>query len=142
MKPSPCTGCAGLALLVCGAAVYADAPPHAAGAADGLVLKTASVHPIRYYLALPRGYLRAAARVFMTGFSGGGLVTYRMIFEQPRRLAGAALACANFYDRDYGRLQGRFPAEVLRFPIYLLAGEYDPHRPPLRLCLFVSPAHE
>lgn len=34
---------------------------------------------------------------FITGFSGGGNLTWRMIFGHPEKLAGASPACANFY---------------------------------------------
>lgn len=36
-------------------------------------------------------------KFFITGFSGGGNLTWRMIFGHPEKLAGAAPACANFY---------------------------------------------
>jgi predicted esterase len=36
-------------------------------------------------------------KFFITGFSGGGNLTWRMIFGHPDKLAGASPACANFY---------------------------------------------
>jgi poly(3-hydroxybutyrate) depolymerase len=36
-------------------------------------------------------------KFFITGFSGGGNLTWRFVFGHPEKLAGAAPACANFY---------------------------------------------
>lgn len=39
----------------------------------------------------------AEDKIFITGFSGGGLMTWRMIFRHPDMLAAAAPCCGNFY---------------------------------------------
>lgn len=70
----------------------------------------------------------AAPKVCMTGFSGGGNLTYQMIFRHPERLAAAAPACANFTRPGYAKLKGKVPGEVLGLPIQILTGGKDPHR--------------
>jgi len=69
-----------------------------------------------------------AERAFVTGFSGGGNLTYLMIFRHPDRVAGAAPACANFSRSGYARLKGEHPPEALDLPIHILTGADDPHR--------------
>lgn len=68
----------------------------------------------------------AAPKVCITGFSGGGNLTYQMIFRHPERLAAAAPACANFTRPSYANL--KVPAEELGLPILILTGGKDPHR--------------
>jgi dienelactone hydrolase len=70
----------------------------------------------------------AESRVYVTGFSGGGNVTYMMIFKHPDLVAGAAPACANFGRPDYEQLKGSFPAKHLDFPVAIFTGEKDEHR--------------
>jgi predicted esterase len=70
----------------------------------------------------------AESRVYITGFSGGGNVTYMMIFKHPDLLNGAAPACANFVSRGYSGLNDQFSQDILNFPIHLITGEKDPHR--------------
>lgn len=36
-------------------------------------------------------------RISLTGFSGGGLLTYRMLLRHPERVAAAVPVCANFF---------------------------------------------
>jgi predicted esterase len=70
----------------------------------------------------------AESRVYITGFSGGGIATYTMIFKHPDLLNGAAPACANFVSRGYSGLKDQFPGDILNFPIHLITGEKDQHR--------------
>jgi predicted esterase len=91
--------------------------------------------------------LRAAydieERFYITGFSGGGLLAYRMIFKHPDLLAGAALECANFFNPEYRSYKGRFSAAERNFPIHLIVGERDHNRPSTRLSfLFSTPLRE
>lgn len=70
----------------------------------------------------------AQEKIYITGFSGGGNLTYRMVFKHPDRVAGAAPACANFRSYNYEQLKGKFPREALDFPLHILTGAEDPHR--------------
>jgi len=65
-------------------------------------------------------------QVYITGFSGGGIPCYMMIFKHPDLLAGASPTCANFY-QNYTRMKGRFKPEDLNFPIHIITGGKDPH---------------
>jgi poly(3-hydroxybutyrate) depolymerase len=67
-------------------------------------------------------------RIYITGFSGGGNLTYLMIFKHPDRVNAAAPACANFSRTDYQSLKGKFPPAALDFPIHIITGGKDPHR--------------
>lgn len=70
---------------------------------------------------------RAQPRVYVTGFSGGGRLTYRMLFRHPERVAAAAPACGNFNPADAeGGEQAK--ASERNLPIHLLTGAEDPHR--------------
>jgi hypothetical protein len=66
----------------------------------------------------------AADQVYMTGFSGGGNATYRMIGNHPELLAAAIPVCANYAGGllDH-RQETRGVARDL--PIYQLLGEVD-----------------
>ena len=70
----------------------------------------------------------AESKVYVTGFSGGGNITYMMIFKHPDLMNGAAPACANFMNSSYSSLKGQFKDEDLNFPIHIFTGEKDPHR--------------
>lgn len=70
----------------------------------------------------------AESRVYITGFSGGGNITYRMIFKHPNLLNGAVLACANFISHGYTEFKDKFSAETLNLPIHIITGEKDSHR--------------
>jgi predicted esterase len=48
-------------------------------------------------LAEVRKEFAGQEKFFITGFSGGGNLTWRMIFGHPEKIAGASPACANFY---------------------------------------------
>jgi hypothetical protein len=79
-------------------------------------------------------------RFYLTGFSGGGLITYRMIFKHPDLLAGAAPECANFFHAEYRSFKGRFSQDALNFPIHLILGEQDHNRASTRASfLFTTP---
>jgi hypothetical protein len=62
-------------------------------------------------------------RVYLTSFSGGGLLTYRMLIKHPGRLAGAVAVCANFFG-DSAMSYGPPPEDT---PIRILDGGRDPH---------------
>jgi pimeloyl-ACP methyl ester carboxylesterase len=61
--------------------------------------------------------------VYLTGFSGGGLLTYRMLVRHPKRLAGAVAVCANYFGES-AMSYGPPPADT---PIRVLDGGRDPH---------------
>jgi predicted esterase len=85
----------------------------------------------------------AEKRVYITGFSGGGLIAYRMIFKHPDLLGGAALEGANFFGADYRKFKGRFSANDLNFPVHLILGEQDHNRASTRASqLFSTPLQE
>ncbi len=65
-------------------------------------------------------------KVFMTGFSGGGILTYWMLLQHPERMRGAAPSCANFGGGGLEGAPGAGPAGGP--PIRILTGEKDPHR--------------
>jgi len=48
------------------------------------------------FLADVRKEYNAEDRIYITGFSGGGNLTWRMVFGHPEKLWGAAPACPNF----------------------------------------------
>ncbi|MGE0707880.1 MAG: hypothetical protein AB7N76_12775 [Planctomycetota bacterium] len=73
-----------------------------------------------------RAEYHAAAQVCITGFSGGGNLTYQMVFLHPERLLAAAPACANFTRSQWGGVQR--PAADRDFPLLILTGGKDPHR--------------
>jgi predicted esterase len=64
-------------------------------------------------------------RMYLTGHSGGGRLTYQMIFAHPDLLAGAAPECPNFFGLDVRRYQGQFSAAARNFPIHVILGERD-----------------
>ena len=70
----------------------------------------------------------AEKRVYVTGCSGGGNVTYMMIFKHPDLCQAAAPACANYARRGYVRLKGKFTAEDINFPIHIFTGEKDQYK--------------
>lgn len=70
----------------------------------------------------------AEERIYITGFSGGGNLTYLMVFKHPDRVNGAVPACANFTQPGYRSLEGQFEAADLGFPIHMITGAEDPHR--------------
>ncbi|MDQ7779209.1 MAG: alpha/beta hydrolase-fold protein [Planctomycetota bacterium] len=70
----------------------------------------------------------AENRVYVTGFSGGGNVTYMMVFKHPNLVNAAAPSCANFGAISYGSLKEQFTEEDRNFPVHLITGEKDPHR--------------
>jgi predicted esterase len=77
-------------------------------------------------------------RFYITGFSGGGLLAYRMIFKHPDLLAGAAPECANFFHPEYRSLKGRFSPADLNFPVHLIQGEEDHNRASTKASQFFS----
>jgi pimeloyl-ACP methyl ester carboxylesterase len=64
-------------------------------------------------------------RVWLTGFSAGGHLSYRMVARHPERLAGVVTVCANF-DFAFDRYPGTVPAEVRSLPVHIVTGERDP----------------
>ncbi|MHC4779704.1 MAG: hypothetical protein ACYTFG_14105 [Planctomycetota bacterium] len=73
----------------------------------------------------------AEERIYVTGFSGGGNITYMMVFSHPDMVNGAAPACANFtgkgawqqWKKDWG-----FSGEDVNFPVHMITGANDKHR--------------
>jgi predicted esterase len=65
------------------------------------------------------------SRIYLTGFSGGGLLTYRMLVRHPGRLAGAVAVCANYFGES--PRSDRPSPEATAIPIRLLDGGRDPH---------------
>jgi pimeloyl-ACP methyl ester carboxylesterase len=66
-------------------------------------------------------------RVFLTGFSGGGLLVFRMIARHPDRLVGAAAVCPNFNFWDHGYDRPPSPADR-GVPVRVITGGRDPLR--------------
>ncbi len=88
-----------------------------------LVFDLAGVNAV---LALLTQHMGAEERVFLTGFSGGGMFTYMKLLQEPSRVAGAVPACGNF---GGGGVQGAPGAGADGGPpVLLLTGENDPHR--------------
>jgi hypothetical protein len=65
-------------------------------------------------------------RVYLTGFSGGGLLTYRMLVKHPARLAGAVAVCGNFFGESAAPGDGPSQRDS-GIPVRLLEGGLDPH---------------
>ena len=66
-----------------------------------------------------------AGKIGITGFSGGGNLTYCFTMLHPDRVLFAAPACGNF---NPGMARGAEPIEGGGPPIHILTGEADPHR--------------
>ena len=66
-------------------------------------------------------------KFYVTGFSGGGNITWHFIFTHPEMLAGAAPASANFSGL---RAEASQAPERETLPIKVLQGEDDPYRKP------------
>lgn len=66
----------------------------------------------------------AEDRVWITGFSGGGVLTWMMVMTHPERLAGAAPACANFFGHE-GPLSQDPARESLSVKAF--QGDQDPY---------------
>ncbi len=76
-------------------------------------------------LAVLRERYGAAEQIGITGFSGGGNLTYAMTALHPARVRFAVPACANFSGlgfRDAKPVEGGGP------PVFIVTGEKDPHR--------------
>jgi predicted esterase len=68
-------------------------------------------------------------RVYLTGFSAGGLLTYHMILNRPEKLAAAVPVCANFNFWDHNCLTPhRSPVGERDVPVLVIAGGRDPLR--------------
>lgn len=67
----------------------------------------------------------AKEKIGITGFSGGGNLTYAMTALHPDRILFSAPACANFAGMGYRDAQ---PVEDGGPPIQILTGANDPHR--------------
>ncbi len=63
-------------------------------------------------------------KFFITGFSGGGNLTWRMVFGHPDKLRGAAPSCANF--SMPGQIN-RTAEEREQLPVRAFQGEKDKH---------------
>lgn len=75
-------------------------------------------------LRVVRDRWKGEARHYMTGFSGGGLLTYWWLLRRPDDLRGAVAAGANFH----AALAPEERAAGARAPVLLLLGEKDEHR--------------
>jgi dienelactone hydrolase len=64
-------------------------------------------------------------KIGITGFSGGGNLTYGMLALHPERIRFAVPACANFGGMGWRDAK---PVEDGGPPIKILTGEKDPHR--------------
>src|SRR5207237_1118009 len=76
-------------------------------------------------------------QVYLTGFSGGGLIAYRMIFKHPNLLAGAAPVCANFWSKLARDPAHNSSVTDRNFPIVQISGAEDPLRHNFRHFAFV-----
>jgi len=64
-------------------------------------------------------------KAFITGFSGGGNLTYGMVLQHPELVAAALGACANYSGQG---ARGAKSPEAGGPPVALFTGELDPHR--------------
>ncbi len=76
-------------------------------------------------LALVRERFRGEARFCMTGFSGGGFLTYWWMLHRPGDLVAAAPACANYVEGL--ALDAAHPTDP-QLPIHIFEGEKDENR--------------
>ncbi len=67
----------------------------------------------------------AEQKVYITGFSGGGILCYGFTLQHPDRVAGAAPACANF---TKALESGAPKVEDGGPPVHIMTGEKDPNR--------------
>ncbi|MDZ7815566.1 MAG: hypothetical protein U5N86_06070 [Planctomycetota bacterium] len=74
-----------------------------------------------------KAMFNAQDRVFVTGFSGGGKLTYYMTLQHPEQVRGAFPSCANFQP-SLGRGAEQVPEEFTDTPIHIFTGEKDPHK--------------
>jgi predicted esterase len=85
----------------------------------------------------------AEKRFYITGFSGGGLTAYRIIFRHADKLAGAFIACGNFFPHVMDGPKVRHSPEDLSVPIHLVLGETDHNRASTKASqLFSTPLQE
>lgn len=81
-------------------------------------------------LAEVRTDFGAEARHCMTGFSGGGLLTWHWVFHHPEQLVAAAPACPNFIPPfDAVKLSNADARTTL--PVHVFQGDADPNLPAL-----------
>ena len=69
-----------------------------------------------------------APRACVTGFSGGGNLTYQLVFRHPEALLAAAPACANFSRPDWIREKDKHQPDALTLPVFVITGGKDPHK--------------
>jgi alpha-beta hydrolase superfamily lysophospholipase len=73
-----------------------------------------------------RATFPVAPRVHLTGFSGGGLLVYRMIVRHADRLAAAVPVCPNFNFWGHGYRDGPGPPSgAAALPVRVILGERD-----------------
>jgi hypothetical protein len=76
-----------------------------------------------------RATFPVAPRVHLTGFSGGGLLVYRMIIRHPGLLAVAVPVCPNFNPWGHGyRDEPGPPPLAAALPVHVMLGADDPLR--------------
>jgi polyhydroxybutyrate depolymerase len=71
-----------------------------------------------------------ASRVYLTGFSNGGMLAWRFAAEHPERVAGVAAVAATFAGAKRGEDWPELPAPARRVPLLLLYGLEDDRIPP------------
>jgi hypothetical protein len=70
----------------------------------------------------------AERRVYLTGFSAGGLLAFRMIVRHPDRLAAVVAVCPNFNFWNHGYQDAAASPEDRAIPIQVVLGRSDPLR--------------
>lgn len=65
----------------------------------------------------------AEEKIFITGFSGGGNLTWQMVFCHPEMVVAAAPACPNFYPHNLSKISEA--AEREQLPVKVFQGDKD-----------------
>ncbi len=63
-------------------------------------------------------------KFFITGWSGGGSLTWFMVFTHPDQLAGASLACGNYFGHGIGTISS--DPQRVHLPVKAFQGDQDP----------------
>jgi predicted esterase len=72
-----------------------------------------------------RTTLGTAPRIYLTGFSGGGLLVWRMIVRHPDQLALAVPVCPNFNCWGHGYCHWPPSRSAAALPVHVILGEKD-----------------
>lgn len=65
-------------------------------------------------------------RIYLTGFSAGGILAYHFILTHPEKVAAAVTLCGNFWDLNYQEQRKPHSPETLALPVRIILGELDP----------------